>query len=199
MGKKKTELFSQEDWNAGTTIDRLYMYLMEPNKWYLTDMEFNKLEKLRQVWGIMCDNMVQRDRIKLITAMLDNMTTERTIKGLMQDAQHLFGDILTINAELELYILKEQYYELAQLARKAKDFDTAKRCLDGARDIVYRIRDKQENKPLALPDVVFSDSAMALQATDAEFEEVHLLEPQTDRVPERAATLQDLSGREGIG
>jgi|GEM_PF-1047965 len=199
MAKKKNELFTQEDWDAGSSLDRLYMYLLEPNRWYLSDIEFKRLDHLRQVWGIMCDNMVQRERIKLIVALMDNMTTEKTVKSLMSDAQYLFGDILSINAELELYILKEQYYELAKKAREDKDYATAKKCLDGARDIVLRIREKDTNQPMALPEIVFSDSAMALQATDADFEEVHLLEPQADRVPEREATLQDLSGGEGIG
>jgi hypothetical protein len=193
MPRPKLKIYSPEDWASADPIERLYIHLLQPTDFPLSYELEEKLIALRGVWAIMCENSRQIVRTRMISALLD--VSERTVYRYMEDARYLFGDILMINAELELQLLKERYYALADEAQDAGDIDVAKKCLDSAREILVEQMRNQPKDQAALPPVLWTSDPAALNARNNDAEEIEftelpaaaLLEPEAASVPARPA------------
>lgn len=161
------------------------MHLLDPDAFELTYEQEDRLENLRKIWGIMTKHLSTMKRVKLIMREMD--VSRRTVFRMMEDAQYLFGDIMKTTAEEELAIMKEKYYRLADRAEKDGDFDTARRCMDSAREIIQKLDDLKPKKQDAFLSIEFTSDPKALTAhahdtEDADFEEIpeaSLLERQT--------------------
>lgn len=166
-------IYTEREWQAADGLDRLYIHLMEPDRWILNDQEDEMLERLREVWAIVCKKSTQRERIKLISEQI--LVSERTVVKYIQDATHLFGDILKVDMDLELALAHERYMKLYKKALDAKDFDTARRCQDSATVILEKIESRQPRTAKVYAALVFTSDPAALSARNAEeleFEDV---------------------------
>lgn len=192
MGRTKQRIYSLREWEAADPLDRLYIHLMEPERWGLNPKEEEMLEKLRIVWAIVCEKNTQRERIRLISEQI--LVSERTVSRYIQDALHLFGDILRVDMDLELSLAYERYMHLYEKSKAAEDFDTARRCQDSAVEILAKIEARSPKEGKKYAQLVFTDDPAALvarnaDAEDLDFEEIDhaeksLLEREAIELPE---------------
>lgn len=179
-------LFTSEEWEEADPLEKLYIHLMQPDEFPLSASQEVRLETLRQAWAVMCSKMNTWRRIKLIRKVFE--VGERTAYRYMEEAQWLFGEVLKTDAEIDLVLLKDKYYSLAERAEMAGDFDTARRCYDSALAIVKRIEENRPKEKKRFATIIFTSNPAALtprseDAEDADFEDL----PQ-GRLLEREAT-----------
>ena len=167
-------------------MDRLYIHLMQPAEFPISDQEEIRLEALRETWTVMCKKMSTWRRLQVLRKVFE--VSERTIYKYMDDAKYLFGDILKTDADLELSLLKDKYYALAEKAEKDGDYDIARRCYDSAQEIIKKIRENQPKQKRVFAAVIFTDDPKALtnrteDGEYTEFEETGVLELEAIAVP----------------
>lgn len=191
MLNKKSRLFSQEEFDLADRIGKIFISLVQPGKFTLSDRDETYLDRLRQVWAIMVEQNVQRDRIKLISEAVE--INERSVRDLMRDAQYLFGDILQVDSEFEKAILAERLWILHDKASEAEDYETAGKMLE--RIIKLKGYDREDGgikrEDLNLPEITFTDNPKALTESTGEYldyEEGDILEPEATGLPEIEGT-----------
>lgn len=166
MSRQPKRIYSERDWQAADPLDRLYIHLMEPHRWVLNNVEEDRLDRLRKVWAIMCEKATTRERIALISEIVD--VTERTVYRDMDDATRLFGDILKLDVDLELRLAYDRYMELFEKAKDDKDYDTARRCQDSALAVLAQIEAKTPKKGKVYAQILFTNDPAALRARNVD-------------------------------
>lgn len=161
MSRQPKRIYTERDWQAADPLDRLYIHLMEPHRWPLNGMEEERLDRLRKVWGIMCEKATTRERIALISELVN--VTERTVYRDMEDAKRLFGDILKLDVDLELRLAYDRYMELYEKAKNDNDYDTARRCQDSALVVLAQIEAKTPKKGKVYAQILFTNDPAALR------------------------------------
>lgn len=186
---KKERIYTEREWQAADGIDRLYIHLLEPDRWALNNQEAEYLDRLRKVWAIVCEKPTQLARIRLISEQIE--VSERTVQRYIKDAMHLFGDVLRVDVELEMQLAYDRYLNLYQKALDDDDYDTARRCHDSAMDILLKIEARTPRTAKVYAALVFTSDPAALSARNAEeleFEDVthgeeSLLESEAIGIP----------------
>lgn len=185
MQNKKSKVFSEAEFEQAEGLDRLYMYLMQPDDFWLDQREGLRLEALRSTWAIMCSKPATWRRVKVIMGALH--VSEGTARRYIQDASLLFGDILKTDADIEFRILRDKYLSLAERAELAGEFDVARRCYDSASSMMDKIEARTPVQKRVYAAVVFTNDPKALtsrvDAEDVEYEESDILELQAAPVP----------------
>lgn len=176
MGRKPLRLYTQKDWRDAVGLDRLYMHLMEPERWTLLPQEKSKLEALRSVWAIICNKSSTIERITIIRTALG--VTERSAFKYVKDATTLFLETLDVDHELELRLAYSRFLRIHDAAKKEGDHDNARRALDSAMKVRAELEIRQPKKGRLYAQIIFTDDPKALEssassAEDAEFEEIH--------------------------
>jgi len=192
QNKRRKQIFTIDDWKQADRIERLYIYLLQPDDFELSYEDEEYLDCLKQVWTILGKTMAKMKQVSRIVDMIG--VTTRTAFKYIDDAQALFGEILKTDAEVELAVMKERYYRLADKAEKDGDFDTARRCMDSAQNIIEKLEARKPKQQRVFATVIFTDDPKALTAThdgdEIEFEELgaqSLLEQQAIAVPSGGA------------
>lgn len=183
---RRSKIYTERDWQAADPLDRLYIHLLEPQRWPLNNVEEERLERLRKVWAIMCEKATHRERMALISKQVD--VTERTIHRDINDATQLFGDILKFDTDLELRLAYDRYMDLYELASKEKDYDTARRCHDSALAVLEKIELRAPKTRKKYAEIVFTSDPAALRARNQEEgEEIEFDEIDGQSILEREA------------
>lgn len=186
--KRKEPLFTRLDWKEADQLGRIYIHLLQP-EFELEYPDEEKLEQLKQVWAILGKTMSKMKQIRRIEEFCG--VTTRTAFKFIDEAQQLFGEILKVDAEVELAAMKERYYRLADKAEKDEDYDTARRCIDSALALVAKIEALQPAQKRVYATVIFTDDPKTLMAQhdgdEIDFEDItgaqSLLEQQAIAVP----------------
>lgn len=186
MGRNKQRIYSLREWEAADPLDRLYIHLLEPERWNLNPKEEEMLDRLRKVWAIVCEKSTQRARIKLISEQIE--VSERTVQRYINDSIRLFGDILRVDMDLELSLAYERYMKLYSKAVKAKDFDTARRCQDSATAILDKIEARQPKQQKVYAELIFTSDPAAIKARNTQELEFEDLPDAEESLLEREAT-----------
>lgn len=187
MQKKKSRVYTEADFAAAEGLDRLYMYLMQPDdfEWLITQQEINKLESLRSTWAIMCSKMSTWRRVKTIIAAMH--VSERTAGRWIEEAGKLFGDLLKTDYQIEMTVLRDKYFSLAERAELDGDYDVARRCYDSAAAVMAKMEQSAPKQKRVFAAVVFTNDPKVLtkrtEPEDVEFEEADILELEATRVP----------------
>lgn len=177
------KIYTEADWKAADGVDRLYLHLLEPDRWELTYAEEDRLDCLRKVWAIMCKTSTPRARIKLIMQHID--VTERTVYVYINDATALFGDMLKVDLDTELALSYARFMKLYDKAKSGGDYETARRCQDNALAVLDKIEARSPKDAKKYATLTFTDNPAALSARNEgeliEFEDVEagVLELQT--------------------
>lgn len=166
----RKRIYTQEEWNAADPLDRLYIHMMEPDKWELSDREDQRLEKLEKAWKIMIKKASPRDRIKLVAKALD--CSEAYAGLLIKDAGKLFVETLDLDHELELRLAYHRFSKLYDKALDGEDFDAAQRALDRAMAVREKLEARQPKQTRIYAGIVFTDDPKALRARNADAEEL---------------------------
>lgn len=159
--RKKQRIYTERDWKAADALDRLYIHLMEPERWALMPQESEKLDALRTAWRIICQKSRQRERLLLIAEMCG--VTERSAYRYMQDAVALFGETLHIDHDLELHLAYDRYLSLHESAKKEEDWDNARRALDSAMTVRNEIEMRQPKREKVYAAILFTNDPAALR------------------------------------
>lgn len=195
---KQNRIFTEAEFKAAERVDRCYIHLMEPRRFVLTVAEQQFLDNLRKIWAIMCEQNTQRDRIRLISEVVD--VSERTVGRYMKDAQYLFGEILELDVLFELHLMYDRYMKLYETvaqdgnATPFSNFDNARRALDSAKEILREIELRKPREAKEYQAILFTDDPRFLKsrlddtAQTIDFEEVAqspaaLLEPAAVGIP----------------
>lgn len=189
MARTKAKIFSQRDWEAAQGLDRMYLHLVEPERWPLMPQEEEKLDRLRLVWQILCEKGRTIERIRLIVESF--MCTEMSARNYMRDAKALFFETLEFDHELELRVAYERFMLISEKAENEHEFDAAQRALNSAMKLREQIEFRQPKKDKEYAALLFTDDPLALAANVGEevafehlgHESQNLLEPQAVGVP----------------
>jgi cell division protein ZapA (FtsZ GTPase activity inhibitor) len=192
LSKKQRQIFTIEDWKEANRLERLYIHLLQPDDFELDYEDEDYLDALKQVWTILGKTMAKMKQVSRIVDLIG--VTTRTAFKYIDDAQALFGEILKTDAEMELSVMKERYYRLADKAEKSGDYDTARRCMDSAQTIIEKLEARKPKQQRVFAAVIFTDDPKALTAQhdgdEIDFEELgaqSLLEQQAIAVPSGVA------------
>lgn len=173
MGRIKQKIYTEREWKDADPLDRLYIHLMEPERWELTDGEERKLDILNGVWKIVVKRASPRERIRLITKTYD--CTERSAHRYIQEATKLFMETLDIDHELELRLAYHRFMKIHERAKAndksdetQKALDTARRALESAMKVREQLELRQPKQMRHYAQVLFTDDPKALTARNAE-------------------------------
>lgn len=187
MPKRKLKAYNEAAWKEATNLERIAIWLQQPEDFELSVLEEQKMETLRQVWAVMISTMVNGKRMNKIAEMFS--TDRRNAWKMMQEADFLFGSLLKTDKEAELSALKNRYYALADAAEQAGDFDAARKCLDSAQTVIQQI-ENMAPKRRQYTEIVFTSNPLALTAENGQeidFEEIGVLEREAIAIPAGAS------------
>lgn len=193
MGRPKNKIFTEDDWKDANQIDRLYMNILEPDRWKLSMADEQKLELLRETWAIMGKKAAYASRLKLMQQHVD--ATEGQIAKYFREAQELFGDLLQVNIETELQAAYQRFMRLYEKAQTAGDFEAARRCQGDALKVLDLLELRKPKQQKQYPNIIFTSDPKALRPRNAEPEDIEfedapgLLEPETAPLPEHHQAL----------
>ena len=189
MSRTKQRIYTEKEWKDADSLDRLYIHLMEPERWVLNAYEEDKLDILTGVWKIIVKKASPRERIRIITRTYD--CTERSAFRYVQDATKLFMETLDVDHELELRLAYHRFMTLHDKAKSDGDYDSAMRSLERAMKVRLDLEERQPQKKKVYPVIQFVSDPLALvprNLEDLNFEELeyeeNLLESEANRVSE---------------
>lgn len=185
---KKKQIFTQEDWKQASQLERIFIWLIDPKKFDLNHQDEQKYVLLRKIWGILGQTMNKARQVDLICDRCG--IDERESYRLVKQAEEIFGKLSEVDEWIEFQSLKQRYYLMADAAEKDGDIETARKCLDSARQIMEQQNAKKPRAARVYAQVVFIDDPKAItsqsDADDIDFEEIGeegLLESQAVGVP----------------
>ena len=183
MSRPKQRIYTEREWKDADPLDRLYIHLMEPERWMLSEEEERRLDTLNGVWKIIVKKASPRERIKMIVGTYD--CTERSAFRYIQEATKLFMETLDLDHELELRLAYHRFMLLHEKAKAGDDFDGSMRCLERAMKVRADLEDRQPRKAKVYAGILFTSDPLALTARNSEdvsFEELpyaeSILEPE---------------------
>ncbi|MBL7780698.1 MAG: hypothetical protein JNM22_05725 [Saprospiraceae bacterium] len=186
--KKPDRIFTIDDWTEASQLERMYIHLMQPDEFPLNAPDEIRLEALRETWAVMCSKQSMWRRMKVLRKVFQ--VSERTIQRYMEDAKYLFGDILKTDVDIELAILRDKYFALAERCELAGDYTGAKNNLKAAEEVIEKIEARQPKAKRVYANVIFTDNPKVLtsrieDAEDVEYvdESADLLELEAIKVP----------------
>ena len=165
---------------------------MDSNKFELNNQDEQKYVLLRKIWGILGQTLNKARQVELICDRCG--IEEREAYRLIKQAEEIFGKLSEVDEWIEFQSLKQRYYLMADLAEKEGDYETARRCLDSARQIMEQQNAKKPREARVYAQVVFVDNPKAItsqaDADDIDYEEIEdgVLEPEATRFSAGPAT-----------
>jgi hypothetical protein len=187
MGRPKSKIFTEKDWKDADQLDRIYMHILEPNRWELSFRDQDKLDLLRETWAIMSKKATWTSRLKLMQQVVD--APEGVISKLYRDAQHVFGDLMAVDIETELSASYQRFMKMYEKAQEVGDFEAARRCQGDALKVLQMIEDRKPKQARVYAEISFTDNPQALRARNMDVEDItyedasHLLEPKAVELP----------------
>ena len=189
---KKKQICSEEDWKQANQLERIFIWIVDSNKFELNNQDEQKYVLLRKIWGILGQTLNKARQVELICDRCG--IEEREAYRLIKQAEEIFGKLSEVDEWIEFQSLKQRYYLMADLAEKEGDYETARRCLDSARQIMEQQNAKKPREARVYAQVVFVDNPKAItsqaDADDIDYEEIEdgVLEPEATRFSAGPAT-----------
>jgi hypothetical protein len=128
-GLSKKRVFDLVEFKNATKIERMYMYMIEPDRFVLAEDEERYFHILRQSYAVIAE--FDRPRGEVIEAI-------NTIKGdfrasaykIIKDAQALYGMFEEIDKRVQRAIVREKLKMLAMKAQEQNDGQLEARCYE---------------------------------------------------------------------
>jgi len=170
---RRSKIFNEKDFKAATSeIERMYMYMMQPEDFYLNDREFRRFELLKMVFTVMDDSTTKKEAAKkLMELQPADFTTIHVATRAIYQAETLFGRMLKTNRDYERARVTEKAWLLYDKAMKEGWGKTAAMALA---QIIRANRLDQEDKgqdlfeTLELPPVELTRNPKVLEIQEAE-------------------------------
>jgi hypothetical protein len=172
------KLFTQDDFKSADRIEKIYIWMMYPEKFMLSPRDEIYMDKLKQVYIIMTEEMMEERRIKKIRQFYPELRSHQILK-LLDDSEELFGRFRKMNKEFQDKLVRERLMgmltEMLEIPRDQRGKDYYKVRLDIERailDLNNRIKEEtQREQDLSIPTVYFGSDPKLLHTEDADYEE----------------------------
>ena len=109
-------------------FDRYRAHLLEGKR--LNEKEAGMLRKYRQANTLLCQGLSKHQTVKMLTR--DTEVSESQAYMIIRDAIKLYGDATLSDKAGMKHLMYENFMRAAQLAKKAKDFQSHIRALENA-------------------------------------------------------------------
>lgn len=95
----KAILYTNEQFREASRIERLYMYLLEPEAFVLTNAESEHLEKLKAAFSLFCSAKSKKEMYRKFDEQYSLWASQRLL--IFKESQELFGKFEEINVKVE--------------------------------------------------------------------------------------------------
>jgi hypothetical protein len=158
---KKKKIYTNEDFEAASRIDKMQMSLTQPDDFELNNDDFNYLQILTVAYPIVCRGLTKKTTLALI-AELSGVWSNRAYK-IYNDCQELYAPFEEVNSTVLRAIMTEKYKayaeKLEEMAEITKDYsesarliEVARRCADSIVKINRLDRDETEAFDAEIPN-----------------------------------------------
>lgn len=153
----KVSLFSREDFKSAKRIERIYIWMMEPERFRLSDKDMAYFETLKAAFIILSSTLSMRKAVEMIrhTSMKHSLNgktiSERAAYNVINDVKNLFGDVLKRNKEFDRMVITERIAEIAERAESDGDDELA---LSAYKELgKFKMLHKEESNEINTDDV----------------------------------------------
>jgi hypothetical protein len=159
---KKKKIYTNEDFENASRIDKMQMSLTQPDDFNLNNDDWDYMQILTQAYPIVCRNLSKQTTLALISE-LSGVWPARAVK-IFNDCQELYGRFEDVNSVVLRAIMTEKYRfiseEVEKIANKkdvdetavAKLFEVSRRCVDSIVKINRLDRDETEAFDAEIPN-----------------------------------------------
>jgi hypothetical protein len=120
----KVTRFSEEDFEEGTTVERIYMSMMQPDDFVLTDRDFKYAEVLDKAWGIIWTMRPYSEKLIHISQINGGLWHQNRIQ-IYNDAQELYSRFDEVKPKILRGVMVEKLRLIAEdmeaLSKNTKD------------------------------------------------------------------------------
>ena len=170
---QKIKVFEGAEWEALSTVERLYVHMISSNEVVLSKKEENYLIKLTEAYGIIAENPVRWIQHKLIAEACGVQI--RQARNIRKDAEFLFGDINSTYEEITKESVTIQLQRIANKAEADEDYKSATSALNTIAKINKWEVDKGLTKEdFKKPTIIITSNPEALNTE--QIEEAHVEE-----------------------
>lgn len=186
---KKKQLYTIEDFKQADPLTKLYIHMMEPERFELSWKQVERLDDLKAVWRIIVKKPNNKDRIRAVVEAFQ--CDDRIAYRMMGEAAQLFVDTLDVDHDLELRLAYSRMMKIVEKAEAAHDYEAARRALESAQGLLDKIEARTPKQAKQYAQIIVTSDPAALMARnqnveDAEAEYLELNEPA---IPERQAKV----------
>lgn len=109
MSKALSQLrvFTERDFKEANRVERIFIWMMEPEKFTLNHYDQTYFDRLKTIFTIMCENLEQKVQMTLIQNIYTELAPYQ-LYGLMNDAEALFGKVRKVNKDFQRGLQRER-------------------------------------------------------------------------------------------
>lgn len=176
MSKKllNSRLYKQSDWKSASRLERIYIHLMQPEDFALSEKDEDYHEDLKVIFVIIQDELNSSAAIPKIRDVLPNIGSDARLYRMISDCKELYGNIVDSNKKFDRYVVGQKFIEIYKKALEAKEIDVARLALYNYTKLMGLDQPDEGFDPesINLPTIVFSDDPKLLNAEDVEYEDL---------------------------
>lgn len=160
----KRRVYTDQDFKAADRLGKIYIHLMDPDRFILSGRDDEWLSMMRRAFHIMSEES-SHFAIERFLKDIYHEKHPRTILKLIQDTQKFFGSIISRNKSFDKLIQRERILAHIKVAKEAFDM----RAVAALEKLLMQIdgtdkeaKDTFKWEDLQLPDMIFTDDPKAL-------------------------------------
>jgi hypothetical protein len=170
--------FTVDDFKSADRIERIFIWMMEPEKFILNPRDEIYMDELKQAYIIMTEEMEEVRRMKKLKQLWPEHRPVQLMK-LMDDSESLFGRFRKMNKDFQDKLVRERLMgmlqDLIEVPKENRTKDYYKTRID-LEKLIMQLNEKikeEENKEadLGIPPVFFSADTKFLHAEKIDYEE----------------------------
>lgn len=116
--QSKIEIYSLADFQKADRIDRLRMYMIEPDRFALNNEDLEYYRQLNQAYQLVFDEIRQSVAIRAIQEAVPGAESWHRANAVLRDIYELFAPFFKKNKDLRRAILVEKLYAMAAIAER---------------------------------------------------------------------------------
>lgn len=128
----KLEIYSLDQFQKADRIDRIRMNIIEPDRFVLTDADWQYAKDLEHAWLLVSSETREAVAINLIRNSVPGAESWYKANRILRDVEALYAPFLSRNREMQRARVIERMYHFAELAQKRAVFtdDDGNECID---------------------------------------------------------------------
>lgn len=191
---KKKQLYTVEEFKAADPLTKLYIHMMEPERFELSWKQLERLDDLKAVWRIIVKKPNNKDRIRAVVEAFQ--VDDRIAYRMMSEAAQLFVDTLDVDHDLELRLAYSRMMKIVEKAESAHDYEAARRALESAQNLLDKIEARAPKPTKQYAQIIVTSDPAALMPQNRDIEDAEYFE-LNEPIPEQQANPL-LPGREEV-